>query len=290
MVHKAILASQSNFFLAACTKEGFAVSLTVFSPSTGFAAKFPVICVDHITSDGAVDHHSYVLRGHLSLVVTLSKIMFTRATPDHVQLTCYVVRQEQRDGKICLEEPRQAVRCMLEFLYGVTYKTPPDMSISDEFALHAKIHCLGHKYDIPTLCDAARWKVASLVFKDASNARKITSDEATILACLKIAPIVYTKTPETERGLRDILLQVVREGVSGTTDSNETEAIFDECPEFAIDIAKAVARKERTFSKDVREVPRVCYECGQRIHEWKVAVCCESCGARLPSSVVIHDI
>lgn len=129
------------------------------------------------------------------------------------------------------EDPVDAVYAMIQFLYSRVYDVPGDLDLDRQAALHAEVYALAHKYDIPSLVE-----YTEKLFLDMS---KPTNDRKGHLACIRAANIVYKKTPETDRGLRDILLWLTYYGHGAIFQMNPDEkAIFDECPEFAIDYAK----------------------------------------------------
>ena len=120
--------------------------------------------------------------------------------------------QEGQSKKIELKEqsPHLASR-MLQHLYTFDYPGHK-MSIGDdeesshvsELHTHAQMYAIGDEYDIHDLKEEALWK-----FEKAMEANKGLSDELTYV--IKVIPTVYETTPDSDRGLRDL---VVAFGVS----------------------------------------------------------------------------
>lgn len=117
---------------------------------------------------------------------------------------------------------------MLVFLYTCYYDAPEGMKNDETAALHAEVYALGRKYDIPPLAELAR-----VHFTQYPTIMKCKFDDKKIgyLACLKAASIVYNKTPDTDRALRDVLIAIVKKNnMADYLDDSESDKIFDEAP------------------------------------------------------------
>lgn len=131
------------------------------------------------------------------------------------------------------DDPPDAVQVMIRFLYGSNYDIPHNIDVSGEAALHAEVYALARKYDISPLADFAKSH-----FKRLPLAASMRSDEAKgYIACIKAANIIYKTTPQSDRGLRDVVVTFVKDYHPAIFSKDSgNEKIFEESP------GKAIAR------------------------------------------------
>ena len=128
---------------------------------------------------------------------------------------------------------------MLEYLYMQEYTVDlgldPFWSVNDSWAqtrlhVHAQMYSLGDKYDLPGLKKEA--------------ARRFINDTAILgnkkrktLTLLSVIPTIYTTTPDSDRGLRDLVAQHIfqRYKIASKHFIEELDTAL-EAPQFARDI------------------------------------------------------
>lgn len=116
------------------------------------------------------------------------------------------------------------------------------MDLETKAALHAEVYALAQKYHIPPLAIYAKENFTRLleVFKD-----RVADG---YLACVRAAEIVYTKTPDTNRGLRDVLITGFTR-YHGELSKPENESVLEGCPKYCIDIVKQHVKGETHILK-----------------------------------------
>lgn len=138
-----------------------------------------------------------------------------------------------------LEEEPSMVYRMLQHLYMQTYTVDLGLdrfwSRNDSWAktrlhVHAQMYSLGDKYDLPGLK-----KEAARRFNE--DIRIPGDSKSEILTLLSVVPIVYTTTPDTDRGLRNHVVRQVfqRYGIASKHFVEELDTAL-EIRQFARDI------------------------------------------------------
>ena len=126
---------------------------------------------------------------------------------------------------------------MLSFLYRGHYDTPPNLSLHEIANLHAKVYALGHKYDLPTL---SGWALHQF--------QQLAKDTATenLQACFAAAVVIYGETYESERDMRDFLVELALKHVDVIKiDDPPGSSVLHVCPQFAADLFKEQASSAR---------------------------------------------
>ena len=109
------------------------------------------------------------------------------------------------------EEERSMVHRMLQHLYLQTYTVDlgldPFWSLNDSWAktrlhVHAQIYSLGDKYDIPSLKKEAARRFREDVGVPGHRKRET-------LTLLSVVDKIYTTTPDSDRGLRDLVVRQI---------------------------------------------------------------------------------
>ena len=148
-----------------------------------------------------------------------------------------------------------------------SHQAPPELEVDEIAALHTEVYSLGHKYDIPALCDCAVGE-----FKERAQDGKPESART----CLKTADIVYSETLDIDRVMRDEVAAPVstllRSLIAG---DSENAAILDNCPQLASDVFKHMAKsgtcecssyKSRWITNRSKGVAKYCPECKTRCY------------------------
>ena len=106
---------------------------------------------------------------------------------------------------------------MLDFFYSQTYAIEDTFQALFDYnypryalTTHITLYALGDKYEIPHLSEYA-------AFRSGERCRK--ADVCGLLRCL---PLVYTSTPETDRTLRDLVIEEMISRSTHITGSPET--------------------------------------------------------------------
>lgn len=99
--------------------------------------------------------------------------------------------EEAKDAVITLEEDDPAlVKALLLFLYTMGYFPEADIMV-----FHAQMYAIADKYGLPDLKNSAKEAFQRLILKECDNA-----------SLSETASLVYSLTPEGDRGLRDIFV------------------------------------------------------------------------------------
>ena len=133
---------------------------------------------------------------------------------------------------------------MIEYLYTSKYEsgrttgeeeTEKDSEVLSELRLHAELYAVADKYSLPSLADHAKSKYTSIAHDLRDPYDFIESIDA-----------IYTLTPESNRGLRNVAVACTRlQGIDFTEEKAHAlmKRICLQVPEYAFDIVESVMRK-----------------------------------------------
>lgn len=130
-------------------------------------------------------------------------------------------------------ENPEAVKSMFGFMYLLTYGGSTSCSDDDtpadaqDLCLHANVYALGEKYGIATLKDVSLQKFAQ-------SARGFWKSDAFRNAVM----IVFTSTPDHDKGLRDVVLRVLSLHRREMAGDAQVGAIIREIDGLAFDLWK----------------------------------------------------
>ena len=133
---------------------------------------------------------------------------------------------------------------------------------------NAKVYGIADKYDVTTLKLQAKEK-----FKQAAETCWRMDDFPHAIT------EVYSSTPATDRGLRDVVTRVVCGHIDVFLEKQEFKNVLEETVSFAADVTRFIV-KERRILKE--------YRCPSCRHSWKAALldgdsyCCLRCGKSRP--------
>lgn len=131
---------------------------------------------------------------------------------------------------------------------------------------NAEMYILGEKYDLPAL------KKLALVKFD--NAEKEMVSKAKRDHVLSLIPLVYTGTLDTDRGLRDRMVQYVTANAKELAKDSKIKSLITENPDFVLEvIGNTVPPKAPT------PYTRACRRC-KATDKWKTDHVICSCGWR----------
>ena len=176
--------------------------------------------------------------------------------PHGLRIKTTDLRKENRTNQVVLndDDPR-VVRFMLDYFYGFDYDVDAEPSCEmGELELHAYIYGIGEKYESMDLKTLA----ASKFTKSAVTA---DMDYGDLLQAIR--PI-YSLTPSTDRGLRDIAINLwlICASEIFKEKQQEAETVMREVPDFVIELSTNLA--PRCFEERQEAICR----CGNKIY-WR---------------------
>lgn len=132
------------------------------------------------------------------------------------------------------EDDVQVVEAMLHFLYRCDYDSSGnDQRPVSPMLFNIKVYTAADKYDIPPLKSCARKKFDKVVdtcWDMDDFAHAIT--------------LIYSSTPPTDRGLRDIVVDVAHEHLKELLKKDKFFRVLEETPGFAADIIHLMVPEE----------------------------------------------
>ena len=184
--------------------------------------------------------------------------------------------QEGQSKHIELEEesPHLVAR-MLQHLYGFDYSghkisigADEEPSHVSELHTHVTMYAMGDRYDIEDLKEEALWK-----FKKAIEAKKGQVDEFPYF--VEVIPTVYATTPDSDRGLRDIVVAFGVLNLERMKDLPEFKSAAIRVPIYLIEVLpRFFTRLENERSGRKVNCPK-CKKANQREYTW---ISCSHCG------------
>lgn len=131
-------------------------------------------------------------------------------------------------------------------------------SLENELILHSRMYALGDYYQIPELKEAAKKKFEKAV-KNSWDAPEFG----------RAVYIVFTSTPSSDRGLRELVTQSWRDR-PGLVDRADLEAVFREVPDLAYDALVDLRTR-------IKHLQAVCTDCGQLFPGFHSTFGCSHC-------------
>ncbi|KAH8698146.1 BTB/POZ protein [Phaeosphaeriaceae sp. PMI808] len=179
---------------------------------------------------------------------------------DFFKKVCLGGFKEASSGVIDLsEDDSDAVKAMLQFFYTIDY--------AYDTALHAKVYAIAENYDIKPLKDLARVKFEKAADRDWDSPYFPTT-----------ISFVYTSTPPSDRGLRDIVIKRSKDHLNALLDSPEFGCMIEGNGVFGRDLVKAIAHRPEP---EPGAATYKCAACGKSMTAWlnpSQNVHCPSCG------------
>ncbi|TRX89369.1 hypothetical protein FHL15_009806 [Xylaria flabelliformis] len=137
--------------------------------------------------------------------------------------------KESKDGKtVTLEEVEvDVVKAMIQFMYHFDYNCPEGVST---LLFDVKVYSIADRYIIPSLKDYALAKV--------ENAFDLSPDPAIFPTnlLLTVSSEVYSSTPESDRGLRDVVAEAFHKNLNRLENSATFRTTLHEIPGLAVDL------------------------------------------------------
>ena len=125
---------------------------------------------------------------------------------------------------------------MMQHLYGFDYpghkislQDDPEPSHISEPYTHAQMYALADEYDIKDLKEEALWK-----FKQALVAKEGHSDE--LQTALATIPLIYSTTPDSDRGLRDVVAAYGATNLERIKNLTELKSAATQAPMYMIEV------------------------------------------------------
>ena len=165
---------------------------------------------------------------------------------------------------------------MLQHLYALNYSGSQESSggvtetsFISELHTHVQMYALGDEYDIKDLkMEASRNLQAAL-------REKGHNDEVT--AVLNVIPAIYTTTPDSDRGLRDLVAEFGAQHMERMKDRPELEDVVVQAPKFLFEAMPRYFR--RLQDKKEQDDLWHCKGCSNNDF-WKYrSIACDWCGS-----------
>lgn len=130
------------------------------------------------------------------------------------------------------EEMPDMIERLVNYFYTLSYNDMEDPQSENrqpgDLVINASMYTLGDKYDIPPLKDLARERFMADLKTGWSHGH-----------LLALVDVVYNTTPETDRGLRDCMEQMVREHGRELLKKEDFKDAVKSNGGFALDVASA---------------------------------------------------
>ena len=147
------------------------------------------------------------------------------------------IAQEGQSKRIELKElNRHLAARMLEHLYGANYPghkrdlpDDPESSYISELHIHAQMYGLADEYDIKDLKEEALWK-----FKlSLQVVEEFENEQEKLLATI---PLIYSTTPDSDRGLRDVVVDYGATNLEDIMDLPGLKSAANQAPIYMIEV------------------------------------------------------
>ena len=168
-----------------------------------------------------------------------------------------------------MEDDPDIVDRMIDYLYRLDYDDQPDSATAKDtngrLVVNSLVYAIADKYEILSLKDAAKKKTAELVEKE--------WNEDSFLTALAI---VWTTTPQCDRGLRDLFVPVICEHKKELIAKKICVETVRNVGDLAVDVVQGICTEPERVSVDSYEVEFWCdnYRCRRNK---TVDVRCPSC-------------
>ena len=133
---------------------------------------------------------------------------------------------------------------------------------------HAQMYALGDEYDIQDLREEALWK-----FEQAIKAKKGRSDEFPYL--LDVIATVYATTPDSDRGLRDVVVAFGALNLERMRDLPEFKSAVTRVPIYLMEVLPRFFNRLEYMQAGYETSCPNCEKFDQQQHLW---VNCSHCG------------
>jgi speckle-type POZ protein len=161
---------------------------------------------------------------------------------------------------------------MLNFMYRFDYDAgSSDHASASPMIFHVKVYSIADKYDVPMLKSQAREKfekVAETCWNMDDFPHALTE--------------IYSSTPRTDRGLRDLAVEIVCRQIKTLLEKQDFQTVLDETLGLAADVSRYMANgKALTQCR--------CYQCPACGNRWEAVLSprttyhCIHCGSSYPS-------
>jgi hypothetical protein len=189
----------------------------------------------------------------------------------HVRITLLTLHQENTAGLIELEETDDSIlEAVLRFMYYFDYNNIHGVST---MIFNAQVYSPADKYVIPALKGLAEEK-----FRTAVTIGWAMDDFPLAVA------EVYSSTPEDDRGLRDLAVEVARTNIKSLVQDEQFRSLLKESPCFAADVVISMSSYNdgKLHTYKCRNCSRkmdvaisegssyYCIHCGSHRSDWKV--------------------
>ena len=177
---------------------------------------------------------------------------------------------------------------MLQHLYTLNYSGSqessggvPEASFISELHTHTKMYAIGDEYDIKDLKEEALRK-----FEQAVDAKFGESDELTTI--LQVVPAIYKTTPDSDRGLRDLVVTFGAQHLKRMKDLPELEDVVTQVPKFMVEVLPRYFSRPQHEKRPNSQYCRKCDDDGPWIYD---RVVCDGCGTeRVLSCMEMVDV
>ena len=177
-------------------------------------------------------------------------------------------KQESVSNTIKLEDDDlYIVERMISFMYFNTYSDQdpePEEGPSSRSLLrtHAEVYAIADKYDLLELSELARAKYSSALTWECDPA-----------AFLESIPKVYNLTPDSNRGLRDVVLRYARQHAEELREDEELMSLFES-------VAHSVPGFAAELLVQYMDAPIMgrCHDCGPHQKVQVLQLRCKNCG------------
>jgi hypothetical protein len=172
--------------------------------------------------------------------------------------------KEASKGEIDLEEVDDTViEAMLRFMYYFDYDTYDGRS---SMIFNAEVYSIADRYTIPALKEHAKEK-----FQKATSVGWAMDDFPLTVA------EVYSSTPETDRGLRDLVVQLCQEHLGHLRNNRQFQDVLKRTKDFAADLVRSFQGNptykcpncHQTWQSSLSQGGTYyCIHCGNRRSDW----------------------
>ncbi len=159
------------------------------------------------------------------------------------------------------EDDFHIVETMLYFMYTFDYdESRKDTGQVSPMLFHVQVYGTADKYGVMPLRS-----VAKVMFNKAVRTCWDMDDFARVIA------EVYSSTPSTDRGLRDIVVEVAHEHIEALLKKVDFRVVLEETAGFAADVTQLMVQKIRSSTNTM-------YQCPSCKKQWQAVLSSQSRG------------